>query len=55
MAIRYYDLLGDAKAGGVRFRIRLEYDTESPESLISSDLSIATTKNTEILNGDSVL
>ncbi len=32
-----------AKTGDVQFRIRLEYDTESPESLISGDLVIAAT------------
>ncbi len=55
MAIRYYDLLGYAKAGRIQFRIRLEYDTESPESLISGDPVIAATKNAEILHGDSIL
>ncbi len=55
MGIQYYDLLSYAKAGRVQFRIRLEYDTESPESLISGDLVIAATKNAEILHGDSLL
>ncbi len=50
MAIRYYDLLGYTKAARVQFRIQLEYNTESPESLISDDLGIGAIKNAEILH-----
>ncbi len=55
MAIRYYDLLGYAKARSVQFRIQLEYNTESPESLISDDLGLGTIKNAEILHDGSLI
>ncbi len=55
MAIRYSGLLGYAKTGIDLFRVQTEYEPESPEPLISSDLGIAATRNAEILHDDSLL
>ncbi len=42
-----------AKAGIDKFRIRCEYEPESPELLIKGDLGIVGTKSAEILHGAS--
>ncbi len=55
MTILYYDPPGYANAGRVQCRIRLEYEHESPEPLITSDLCIVATKNDEILHDDLLL
>ncbi len=53
-AIRYYGLLGYAKAGSDQIGIQVEYELERLEPLINGDLGIAGTKSAEILYDDPV-